>query len=199
VDAAAACFHSRVLLRRGLALLRAEASATGEALCAAAEAWRRRHLVAAFRAWRSHAIPAAAKEAAAAVALRRRWLLRRWLAAAVQQSWQREADAAADSFARRRMLSLGVAAWRQHVQHECWRDAVHEGAALLRLRNELRFWRAWTRQRRQKAARLRTAFALYQSGLLAAAFRQWRRVQRGKVCCAAQRAPEHGHADSCQM
>lgn len=42
-------------------------------------------------------------------------------------------------------------------------------------------WRLWTRRRRQKAARLRSALDVYHSRLLRAAVQQWRWVQRSKV------------------
>lgn len=41
-------------------------------------------------------------------------------------------------------------------------------------------WRAWTRQRRMKAARQRAALAVYERRLLGAALRQWRWVQHSK-------------------
>ena len=42
-------------------------------------------------------------------------------------------------------------------------------------------WRAWARQRRQKAARQRAALGVYHRRLLGAALRQWRWVQHGKA------------------
>ncbi|EFN53243.1 hypothetical protein CHLNCDRAFT_137152 [Chlorella variabilis] len=181
VDEAAARFSARCLLRRGLAVLRQEAAATRSAMLAVEDSWRRRRLKAVLHVWHSHAADAAAWLAAASAALRRRWLLRRWRAAASGHRWLRQAEAAADGCARRRLLGHGMRAWRQHVRHERWRDALHEQVMQLRLRGVLQGWRGWARTRRQKAARLRAALAVYHRRLLEAAVRQWRWVQHSRA------------------
>ena len=181
VDEAAARFHMHCLLRRVLHTLRLEAAATRAAMQAAAERCRQRQLAAVVHAWRHYAVEAADWLATASLRLRRRWLLRQWHAAAVARRWQQQAEGAADAFARRRMLLTGVAAWRQCVQHERWRDGVHEAVVCMRMRSMLGCWRAWALQRRVKAARQRAALAVYERRLLVAPLRQWRWVQRSKA------------------
>jgi len=138
VDEAAERFYCHCLLRRAVHLLRQEAHRSRVAQLTAADQWRRRQLAAVFQVWRVHAIQAADWLQAASITLRRRWLLRRWRMVAAERIWQREAEAAADEFARHRLLTTGLAAWRQSVQHEQWRDTVHEAVMHMRLRNMLR-------------------------------------------------------------
>lgn len=137
MDEAAARFYSHSLLRRALHILRLEAHTTRVALLAASDRWRQRQQAALLLAWQLHAAEAADWLAAASLALRRRWLLRHWRGVAAERRWQREAEAAADTFASRRLLAVGVAAWRQCVRHECWRDVAHEAVVRLRMHNML--------------------------------------------------------------
>lgn len=137
VELAAERFHTRCLLRHAFHALRRDAAATRAATQLAANHWRGRQLAAVVQAWRLHAAEAAEWLAAAATALRRRWLLRRWRAVAAAQQWERQAEATADAFSRSQLLATGLQAWRQHMQHEHWRDGAHEAVVRLRMRNML--------------------------------------------------------------
>lgn len=139
VEDAAARFYSACLARRALLVLRHEAAAVREALQAAAECRRRRQLAAILEAWRQHTAAAAEWLAEVSLVLRRRWLLRRWQANVKERQWQQWAEAAADASHGRHLLAAGIAAWQQHVQHERWRDGVHQAVVQLRLRNMLRW------------------------------------------------------------
>lgn len=139
VEEAAAHFYAVYLLRRSLHSLRHEAAETRRALQAADARWRQRQLATVLAAWRQHTAAATQWLAETAPLLRRRWLLRQWLANAKERQWQRWAEAAADAAYGRRLLAAGLAAWQLHVQHERWRDGVHEAVMRLRMRNMLRW------------------------------------------------------------
>lgn len=97
--------------------------------------WRQRRQAAVLLAWRAHASAAADWLHDTGTALRRRWLLRQWRAVVAERQWQRDAEAVADAWVRQRTLAAAVAAWRQCVRHELWRDAVHEAVVQQRLRH----------------------------------------------------------------
>ncbi len=138
MEEAADRFYTICLLRRAVHALRQEAAAVRQVVQAAAACRRQRQLAATLAAWRQHTAAASVWLAEVSLALRRRWLLRQWLANAKEHQWQRWAEAAADAAYGRRLLAAGLAAWRLHVQHERWRDGVHEAAVHLRMRNMLR-------------------------------------------------------------
>ena len=137
VEEAATRFYCSGLLRRALHILRGEAETSRAGLHKACAHWRQRQQAAVLLAWHSHAGEAAEWLGAAASAMRRRWLLRHWHTTVMERQWQREAEAAAGAFARRRLLAAAVESWQLGVQHERWRDEAHEAVVCLRLRGVL--------------------------------------------------------------
>lgn len=110
---------------------------------AAAVHWRQQQLARVLHAWRVHTAEVVPWLLEASTALRRRGLLRQWQAATAERRWQRDAEDAADALVRRRTLAAGLAAWRQHMRHERWRDAAHEAVVRQRLRSVLQRCEAW--------------------------------------------------------
>lgn len=178
---AADLFFRQARLRRAFALLRSEAQHARIQLAEAAHWYVQRCLVACFREWRLEAEEQAAWLARASLALRRSSVLRQWAAAARLRAWLREAEAAADVHRRRVLLRAALVVLRQHMEHQRWRDEVHEAVVLLRLRNMLCAWRVWVRLHRMEVERGRRASALHHAHMLRAAWRQWRWYAHGRV------------------